>query len=420
MPSRQSTIFFLVTSVTCGLALFLSSLGTRPLFGEAEIRDFAFYLMTIDGFLEHGSPGIATPTAILNSFTTVLGVIPPPDALVMPNPMSPSAIIIWAPLLIPLHSSLNAAYCLWLGISWGTLFMAIRRAWQRSAPRGVFATALFTTAVLGTITSPPARICVDIGQTTLFAVGIISLLIQHLSDGSSERSGDWWAGILLFLLSLKAHYFIMGASLLCMERRWFGLGVAVFLTVGSVVACDPVGKYGLMSTFIETMTRYSNGQSQANGFFWGNFHAHTPTWLSVSAGAFSNSTREFINKVGILSGVLLYGILFLRASLFSRRSRLVATTALVLGVYLCFAPYLSTYDQLLIIIPIIAAAGQRCFGSHRTVLIALIATLITLSNGNATAFIWITKLVLLGWIGLTAIISTTEPRANGRYSSFFT
>jgi hypothetical protein len=399
MLTRHEIKLFIASTVVLFVALMYSPWGTMPLFdSKGEVRDFAFLFSTVVGFLSHDVPGISTPSAIFASLTAVLGMIPPPDVGPMPNPLSPSAIIIWSPLLIPLRVSLNAAFCVWLAVSLGLLTVLIGRLWKEAVPNGLFERMIFLAIIFAVLTSAAGRTCFDIGQTTFFALALLGIISRTLRASFHRPSEDWCLGALLFLLSIKIQYAVLGAGMLGIERRWRALSTGLLLTMISILAVDPLGTHGLISDFFRMMIRYSSGDMARNGFYWGGFGSNTPTWLTVTEGVLPDPLRHFVNTAAVIIGALSLVILFIRSKAIPTTKRLTAGSAIITGVYLCFSPYLGFYEQLLIIVPLIAGAEPELFRSRRGALVMLFGVMLSLSSLPLKGVVWASKVAVMGWM----------------------
>jgi hypothetical protein len=399
MLTRHEILLFFVSTVVLFVALIYSPWGTLPLFdANGEVRDFAFLFSTVVGFTRHDVPGISSPSAIFASLTAVLGIIPPPNASPMPNPLSPSAIIIWSPLLIPLQRSLNEAFCVWIAVSLSLLVVLIARLWQEAVPTDSFARMLFVTIVLTVLTSAAGRTCLDIGQTTFFALALLGLISRTLRASSNRPSEDWYLGALLFFLSIKFQYAVLGAGMLGIERRWRALMTGSFLTTISILAVDPLGTQGLIFDFCRMMIRYSTGDMVSDGFYWGGFGSNTPTWLTVTEGVLPDPLRHFVNTAAVIIGALSLVTLFIRSKAIPTTKRLTAASAIMTGVYLCFSPYVGFYDQLLLIVPLITGAEPELFHSRRGTLLMLVGVMLSLSSLPLKGMVWASKVAVVGGI----------------------
>lgn len=222
--------------------------------------------------------------------------------------------------------------------------------------------------------------------------------------------------MLLFFLSLKLPYFAIGAALLFMERQWRALAIGVVLSVGGAILVDPFGHNKVILDFIATLRRYSSGQIGSGGFFWDGFGSDTPTWLTVSAHYFTDRVRFLINSGAVGLGILLYGLLFWRAPQIAPRARLVATAALVCGVYLCFSPYVGFYDQILIALPLSGAIHPEIRYS-RWMPFAIFGILeVALLQIEPMAISFVMKLRVIGCLGIWVMITSAHRNCEKAYS----
>lgn len=78
----------------------------------------------------------------------------------------------------------------------------------------------------------------------------------------------------------------------------------------------------------------------------------------------------------------------------SEPTPVMITTTLVVGIYLCFSPYLGSYDQLLIVRPVLAALQPASLNS-RTLAFAVIGSLsFSLSSFQPLVVVFVHKLFL--------------------------
>ncbi len=400
MLTRHEILLFFVSTVVLFVALIYSPWGTLPLFdANGEVRDFAFYLATVSGFIDHKTTGMANPQAILDSLRLVLGIIAPEGAKPGPNGLSPTALTIWFPLLFPLRFSINAAFCAWLATSLSLLLLISVRLWRESVPNDTFARATILALTIAVLTSAVTRTCLDIGQTSLFAAGLLGILARNLRTQSIPSSRSWWLGFILFLLSLKSHYFMIGLGMLAIERQWRSILLGCSLISVAVLMLDPYGDQRLVPDFLRTMEHFSGiDDSGDNGFYRGEFASSTPTWLTVTEGILPDPLRHFVNTAAVIIGALSLVTLFIRSKAIPTTKRLTAASAIMTGVYLCFSPYLGFYEQLLLIVPLITGAEPELFHSRRATLLMLVGVMLSLSSLPLKGMVWASKVAVMGGI----------------------
>lgn len=417
---KHPLTLFLTSSLIFTLTLFITPWGRPLLFeveeGTSKVKDFMMVFSTVVAYWWHGAPGIASREAITLAFERVVGMEVPTGATVMPNAFSPTVLLIWAPLLIPFRISIGLAFSTWLGISLGAIFTLLQRIWIQVRSAGPLARDCLVFGTFGTIFSHAGLTCLPLGQASIFALAVSGWIFQRLISQKTDKKDPLIDGLLLFFLSLKLPYFAIGAALLFMERRWRALGIGVVLSVGGAILVDPFGHNSVIIDFIATLRRYSSGQIGSDGFFWDGFGSDTPTWLTVSAHYFSDRVRFLINSGAVGLGILLYGLLFWRAPQTAPRARLVATAALVCGVYLCFSPYVGFYDQILIALPLSGAIHSEIRYS-RWMPFAIFGILeVALLQIEPMAIGFVMKLGVLGCLGVWAMITSVHRNCEKAYS----
>ena len=405
------TLFF-TSSLILTLALFITPWGRPPLFevgeGVSKVRDFIMVFSTVVAYWWHGAPGIASREAITLAFEQVVGMEVSQGATVMPNAFSPTVLLIWAPLLIPVRISMSLAFSTWLGISLGAILTLLQRIWMQIRSAGPLSRDCLLFGTFGTIFSHAGLTCLHLGQASIFALAVSGWILQRLIGGKQNKIDPLIDGVLLFTLSLKLHYFAIGAALLFMERRWRALSIGIILSVGGGILVDPFGHNRVILDFIATLRRYSSGQIGSDGFLWDGFGSDTPTWLTISAHHLDDNVRFLINSAAVGIGGFLYALLFWRGSKMAPRARLVATASLVCGVYLCFSPYVGFYDQILIFLPLTAAINPDIRYS-RWMPFAIFGILeVALLKIEPMVIGFVIKVGVLGFLALWAMVTSAH------------
>ena len=258
-----------------------------------------------------------------------MDVIPNP-AFLYPLPLA----LLFAPLgLLPFHS----AYVVWVTLL--QLMIVASLAILLSLQANPRAKLFFIPLLAGIVLFRPTTLTLTQGQVSglfLFVLVGVAFLWQR---------GKWgWGGILLGLLALKPNLglivIVLAALWLLLRKRWRGLlGIAVTGTVllAAGLLYDPrwpleywqVGSHKLAQTFGGSPTVWGLGALTCR--------LDSPCTLALG---------------GIAALLLILGFLWLIV----RRADLspVAVIGLAATVTLLVAPYTWTYDQLLLIIPIIA------------------------------------------------------------------
>jgi hypothetical protein len=105
---------FLVVVIVYGCSLPLDV----PLYSLRDqvltIQDFAFYFNCVRSFWFQTVSGLYSGSDIRQALHALLGAAPP---AVLPNPMSPTAIVIWLPLVVVAGHSIAVACWMWMVIS---------------------------------------------------------------------------------------------------------------------------------------------------------------------------------------------------------------------------------------------------------------------------------------------------------------
>lgn len=246
--------------------------------GVLVIQDFTFYFNLVAAFWMRGASGLYSVDDITQALQALLGESPP---AVMPNPTSPTAVIIWLPLVLVAGTSMFHAYLIWMVLSIALLCSVISSSVSRSHLSAQTA-AMITCGMFLSLLSNVAQSSAMLGQSSVFATGVLGLLALRLAHRDASDSPDIVLASLLFLSSLKLPYFIIALGMLTVERCW----KAIALCGVCLGLCFLIGAWWSspqwMAGYGATIVRYAFGRFSEGGFYWGDFQSETATWDHIS------------------------------------------------------------------------------------------------------------------------------------------
>lgn len=347
-------LFFTVVLVyVCSLPLSVPLYSLRD--DVLTIQDFAFYFNCIRSFWFRTVSGLYSGADIRQALHGLLGAAPP---AVMPNPMSPTAIVIWLPLVMVAGHSIAVACWMWMLVSLMAFCGLVRSVCSRLVQGHHLVWAICAGCLLALISNVGQATAV-LGQSSLFAAAVLGSLALLLARSDGRKSSSLVFAVLLFLSSIKLPYLVVGFGLLFVERRWSAIGLCVALFLG----CYGIGALWAtpewISGFFSTIARYITGSFSDGEFYFADFQANSLTWERV-AGRFVSPSFAVVGQwLGRCVGVIGMLYLFCLKDRMATPIRVQLCLRLLLGTYLIFSSYLGYYEQLLLVLcPLVSIATQ--------------------------------------------------------------
>lgn len=362
-----AVVIVYVCSLPLGVPLY--SLRDQVL----TIQDFAFYFNCVRSFWFRTVSGLYSGSDIRQALHGLLGAAPP---AVLPNPMSPTAIVIWLPLVVVAGHSIAVACWMWMVISLMAFCGVVRSVCSRVVERGWTSWAICAGCLLALISNVGQRTAV-LGQSSLFAAAVIGYLAFLLARDDSERPSPWMLAVLLFLASIKLPYLVVGLGLLIVERRWAAIGLCAALFLGCFVIGAVWGTPEWMSGYMATIGRYVSGSFSDREFYMADFQANSLTWERVASRFVSPSFAIVGQWFGRGVGVISMLSVFCLRDRIATPLRVELSLRLLLGTYLIFSSYLGYYEQLLLVLcPLVSVVARpmslpRALASFLLVYVAL-------------------------------------------------
>jgi len=373
---RGGLFFFAVWAALCGI-IAVSGLGAEGLFTHAEqklqILDFAYHWAIVRGFWFDGTGGISTPNQISMALTSLLGTPPP---AVMPNPMSPTLVVVWLPLVLFPVSLLREAYIVWLSCSVAVCAVALvvtigskltrKQCWYSALP------------IFFIVASPVFQNGVILGQTTVCALGVATLLVWNLLNTERTRfCSDLFAALSLLVLSIKAPYLFIGVGLLGLFHRWRAILLGGALGAVVLAVASEWAQPGWLVEYGAVMRQYSVRDFTDGGFVWADYGGGTPTVTNILRGLVSEEVIGGITSGAAVFAAVILAFLCVRFDWRSRGRTLLVGCTTIIGTYLLFSPYLGGYEDLFILLPVavLYVVGESPAGNYRRSAALVVAVL---------------------------------------------
>jgi hypothetical protein len=310
----------------------------------------------------------------------------------MPIGLLPSFVVIFLPFAAIAQLDFKLAQSLWLGLSL-FLLLAGLRTFLISAGIKPTRISVILPLLLTFLTVPVIR-TIALGQTSLFAAGALILLSTPNQSGQRSWIKD---SLLLFGLSLKAPYFLLGALLVLSFRNYRALTAACLLILLSAGLLTTLSGTDSLSSFITTQRSYQEGVFPP---------IYSQTTSQPDSTVFANSFTTFIEpSVGRRLSFCIFALTFCCALVFvilNKRRKLLLYLSLC--VYLLFSPYAGVYENALIFsaLPLTSTHINKVTPFYISLLYLLVCGL----GRSSPELSW---LVL---VGLLAVLESTGARGN--------
>lgn len=310
--------------------------------GSYHVLDFAYYVISAHILWFQGLTKIYDPYVQMQGFSEFLQMT---VTHVMPLGITPIAFALLYPFSALAQVDLQLSYSVWVSLCLGVFIYGLS-CFSRTIERsGAPTSKNERLVILVFVLSLPALSTVLLGQTSLFAVGILALLIVHMVNQPHKLTA---VGILMLLLGIKLPYLLFGGAILFYYRCWRGL-VFSGLLIGAVCALMSLilGKVWLFD-YLSALQVFSSN-TIPDYYAW----AFEPLTMNVFRFAFARffepqSLREMNN---LFLGI---GLLGLGIGFFLRLLSFPQFLNSLIGLYLLFSPYAGGYEDSLFVLAFFA------------------------------------------------------------------
>jgi len=337
-----------------------------------QMQDFHYYIVLIKSFWFNEIFSIYDPKSQLMAINSYLGT---EMNHVMPLGISPTALLIMLPFSVIARISFPLANTLWVSSFLTIYAIAILRTYSYLLTYERNALPLFVLVFCIFLFSFRTVSVIFLGQTSLLASGLLLFLLLEMvlarKEGRSLRR--WLIYPVIFVLSMKMHYLVLGMGILLIGGYVYELVVSAVIlgcSIGFLVAyTGPT----LITGFMEQISLFSAIELPAYYNLTGVFH----TFITFRS-AFSPIIGDPLSlKIALL--ILLFGcmsIFWISVSQYcglgkeGRFFEKMTTQQIIIGLFaflLLFLPYIGGYEDVLLFIPFAAVfltSGQmqRKFG----------------------------------------------------------
>lgn len=209
--------------------------------GQLRLQDLAYHLLLVREWWSGSIDSIYSFSAQTKALSSVAGQS---MNFAMPVGVTPLALLIWYPFS---QLSFAAAHAAWIGVSLTIFCCAIMRIISQFPLKRWW---IFG-AILILFLSPAFGRTLILGQSSLWALGLLLLLVDELRTGSTKII---YPLCLLLLLSIKPSYMFVALVLLLARGNWRLAGI--WFAVSAAVVCALLGVSGI-TEYLHALATYS-------------------------------------------------------------------------------------------------------------------------------------------------------------------
>jgi hypothetical protein len=321
-----------------------------------RIQDFHYYIVMIKSFWFNEITSIYDPKSQLVAINNHLGT---DMNRIMPLGISPTALLVMLPFSVVARFSMPLANSLWVTVFLSIYAIAILRtysyllAYERSMlPLFILVFCIFLVS-FRTVT------VIILGQTSLMASALLLFLLLETvlarREGRSLRR--WLIYPVIFILSMKMHYLVLGMGILLLGGYVFELLVSSVILGSSVGLLVAYAGPDLLTGFIEQISLFSAHALPAYYHLTGVFHTiitFRSAFAPIIGDPLSLKISIFVLAFGGISifwiFVSRHGRLGKKRKYFDKGTEQQVIIALFALLFL-FLPYIGGYEDVLLCVP---------------------------------------------------------------------
>jgi len=324
-----------------------------------KIQDFHYYIVIIKSFWFHEIVSIYNPNSQLMAIDSYFGI---EMNHAMPLGISPTALLIMLPFSFIARFSFPLANTLWVSSFLTIYAIAVLKTYSFIQSYERNALPLFIVVFSVFFFSFRTVTVIFLGQTSLLASALLLLLLLEMVLASKEGRSlrRWIIYPVIFVLSMKMHYLVLGMGILLIGGYIYELlvsSVIVGISVGFLIAYTGLG---LITGFMDQISLFSAPESPAYFDFSDVFHTFV-TFRSAFAPIIGGSLSLKISLFVLLFGCMavFYISVFRSGGTGEERKNFerVAAPQLMIALFamlFLFMPYIGGYEDVLLCVPFAA------------------------------------------------------------------
>lgn len=403
-----------------GGALYYSLVATRlDLIAYADgvlrITDFAYYVVMVRAFWLDGHRslyGAADHLVVMRELTGA------DLRAAMPLGSTPVVVFVYAPFVLLSRLSMAVAQSVWVGLSLAALTMMLARFQSEWAAVSRGNRLRWWLAVGITLGSFASLATLLLGQTSLAALAALGLIVQTCR--SSRTVSRSVALLALLVVGLKPTYLVFALLILCAYRRWRLLLAALALAAASSAAFTVLSGPGWWRDYWRMLGMFSAADipPEFRSAFalpkMNIFRSAWATWIPDATALMLTTVMALVGSAAAGAGL----IRDLWTAEPPGSPRALSRCALLVGVYLLFAPYASAYEDLMLVLPVFLLLVARPERLSDWRMLPLLGALLVSCNAlpllspATREMLWCVKVLACGLPILLLAGSPRSPTAN--------
>jgi len=324
-----------------------------------KIQDFHYYIVMIKSFWFHEIVSIYDPESQLMAIDSYFGI---EMNHAMPLGISPTALLIMLPFSVIARFSFPLANTLWVSAFLTMYAIAVLKAYSYIQSYERNALPLFIVVFSVFLFSFRTVTVIFLGQTSLLASALLLLLLLEMALASKEGRSlrRWIIYPVIFVLSMKMHYLVLGMGILLIGGYIYELlasSVIVGFSIGFLILYTGLA---LITGFMEQISLFSAHELPAYYDFTDVFHTFF-TFRSAFAPIIGGSLSLKISLIVLLFGCMsIFCIsVFQSGGMGKKKKKFQKVTLLQMmiaffALLLLFLPYIGGYEDVLLCIPFAA------------------------------------------------------------------
>ena len=327
---------------------------------DFAIQDYAYHIILTEQLLVNRQADIYAPAFQFKALSSYLNT---PVSIAMPVGATPVSFFVWIPFGVLAHYNLSFSYTLWVVVSISVLILSLWKIFRQSSyppfpPRArPIVPLVFIVLTILIVSGPVAAL---LGQTSILAAGLISLLLYYIHAGRDNGfdNNRMIITALVCLSALKPTYLLISVGILLIYQRKREFFAASAVLAVFLAAVTPFLTIHWVASYITNITMYFSGNFP-DFYAWSVVPEAMNTFAGVWGDVLGRKNANGLSMILLImcwiwigcSACRRFRIRFHRLSLNQPQS-----VILLIAGCLLFSPHSGVYEDLLLI-PVFVVIG---------------------------------------------------------------
>ena len=382
-----------------------------------KVQDYAYHILIVKSFWFENFGDIYKLDFQQKALSSYLGS---DISLAMPLGITPVALMVWLPFAYLANFSMALSYSFWSSVSLILLFFSLWKFLRKRYQENKTISLPFYLVIVS-IFSPAAFGALLLGQTSIFAVGLIVLIIDYVMEKKEKRKnllGIAYISILVFMVGIKPTYLVIAFGLLAIYGMWKEAFFSGFFLLAYFIAISFLLGIDWVFTYKNLLEMYNSGNFP-QVYSW----SIVPGTMNIFRSAFANIVGDNIGvkisnsiTIGIYFIVLFY-ITLIQLGKIGKNFKIGKKQVfiLLLSSYLLFAPYAGSYeDMFFIVLFLMLFQGRKLprLIEYKGLIIALLTMLVLsqviINTKKIMWILWTVKFIIISVVMFYSIRPSRE------------